>query len=252
MAIMKRTIVILQARTSSTRLPGKVMMEINGEPMIYWQVKRILSAKRIDKLIIATSSDSTDDELANYLLGKGLLVYRGSLDNVLSRFLEVSAMHQHDALVRLTGDCPLVMPELLDAMISKFYEEEIDYLSNIIPSSYPDGLDIEIVRCGVLERLIRFNLSSEEIEHVTMGIYNRPESFRLFNYKNSSDNSNERWTVDYQSDFDFVSRVFSEFRTRESEFTLSELMEFLAKTDKTNGIRGIRTAEASIPSENNG
>ena len=249
---MKRTIVILQARTSSTRLPGKVMMEINDEPMIYWQAKRILSAKRIDKLIIATSSDSTDNELANYLLRKGFLVYRGSLDNVLSRFLEVSAMHQHDAIVRLTGDCPLVMPELLDAMISKFYEEEIDYLSNIIPPTYPDGLDIEIVRCGVLERLIRFNLSSEEIEHVTMGIYNRPESFKLSNFKNLSDNSNQRWTVDYQSDFDFVSRIFHEFRNRESEFTLKELIDFLAKTDKTTEIKGTITRKSSIPTDNNG
>lgn len=250
---MKKTIVVLQARTSSTRLPGKVMMEINGQPMIYWQVKRILNAKKIDKLVIATSSDSTDDRLANFLLGKGLSVYRGSLDNVLSRFLEVSVMHQHDALVRLTGDCPLVMPELLDAMVTKFYEQDADYLSNTLPPTYPDGLDIEIVRNGVLKKLISFNLDSEEIEHVTKGIYNRPESFKLSNFRNLNDNSNERWTVDYQADFDFVCEIFQEFRKRESKFTLSELMDFLAKkAEIKTEINAITAKESSKPRDNKG
>lgn len=250
---MKKTIAVLQARTSSARLPGKVMMKINGQPMIYWQVMRILNAKKIDKLIVATSSDSTDDLLANFLLGKGLTVYRGSLDNVLSRFLEVSAMHQHDALVRLTGDCPLVMPELLDAMVTKFYEQDADYLSNTLPPTYPDGLDIEIVRNGVLEKLISFNLDSEEIEHVTKGIYSRPQSFKLSNFRNIHDNSNERWTVDYQADFDFVCKIFHEFRNRESRFTLIELMDYLAKkVEIKTEIMGIRAKESSKLKDNKG
>lgn len=229
------------------------MKEINGQPMIFWQIKRILNAKKIDKLIIATSVDSTDDTLANYLLGKDLIVYRGSLNNVLSRFIEVSGMYHHDALVRLTADCPLVMPELLDTMITEFYKQDIDYMSNTFPPTFPDGLDIEIVRNGVLEKLNTFSLDASEIEHVTKGIYSRPQLFKLSNFRNTHDSSHERWTVDYQSDFDFVCKIFHEFRKRESEFTLNELRNFLANENEISSQNyGIMTKESSKTRVNEG
>ncbi len=226
---MKKTLAVLQARTSSTRLPGKVLMEINGRPMIYWQVKRILNAAKLDKLIVATSSDSTDDELTRFLKKEGVSVYRGSLDNVLSRFLEVSAKHPHDALVRLTADCPLIMPDIIDAMVAKFHEIGVDYLSNTLEPTYPDGLDVEVVKPSALAKLARFDLDKAEIEHVTLGIYNRPTEFTRENFRGIKDLSQNRWTVDYWDDLNFVRRVFREFEGKESLFTLEDMIQLMEK-----------------------
>jgi spore coat polysaccharide biosynthesis protein SpsF len=223
----ERTLAVLQARMTSSRLPGKVMMEINGEPMIYWQVQRVLQSKRVDKLVVATSVDSTDDVLVKFLEEKDIHVYRGSLENVLSRFIEVSDENLCDAVIRLTGDCPLVMPQLIDEMVCKFYEEGVDYLSNTLEPTFPDGLDIEIVKKGVLEKLLNFSTDPKELEHVTYGVYNRPATFQLYSFLNDSDQSNARWTVDFQEDFDFVSTIFREFTGREIEFTYQEVSKFL-------------------------
>ena len=183
----KRTLVILQARMSSNRLPGKVMKEINGMPMIYWQIQRILRSKAVDDLIVATSTDVTDDVLAGYLKGISVKVFRGNLNDVLSRYLEASLAYPHGALIRLTGDCPLVMPDLIDQMVKEFYSLDADYLSNTLKPTYPDGLDIEIIKKGVLNRLVAFSLNQREKEHVTFGIYTRPEIFKCINYENLRD-----------------------------------------------------------------
>jgi len=221
------TLVVLQARMSSSRLPGKVMMEINGKPMIYWQIQRILSSKCVDSLVVATSIDPSDDSLVLFLEENSINIYRGALDNVLSRYIEVSERYAHDALIRLTGDCPLVMPELIDQMVGAFYEQDVEYLSNTLEPTFPDGMDIEIIKEGVLDQLLSFNLNKKEKEHVTYGVYTRPELFRLANFRNTHDFSAQRWTVDYQEDLDFVRRVFLEFKGREATFTYQEVNEFL-------------------------
>ena len=222
-----QTLAVLQARMSSSRLPGKVMMEINGRPMIYWQIQRILKAARVDKLIVVTSVDLSDDYLTEFLEEHSVCVYRGSLDNVFSRYIEVAAQYDHNAIIRLTGDCPLIMPELLDKMVEDFYRNDSDYLSNTLVPTFPDGLDIEIIKQGVLERLASFNLESKELEHVTYGVYNRPEIFKLHNYQNENDQSLARWTVDYQEDLDFVRMIFAAFSGRESDFTFQDVWQIL-------------------------
>ena len=220
-------LVILQARMSSSRLPGKVLMNINGKPMIYWQIQRILKSLLVSQLVVATSVDSADDPLANFLENNSVKLHRGSLDNVLSRFIEVAEKYPHDALIRLTGDCPLVMPKLIDLMVDKFYEQDIDYLSNTLEPTFPDGLDVEIVRCGVLQKLSTYSLGNRELEHVTYGIHSRPDVFKLSNFSNESDRSLDRWTVDYQEDLDFVQAVYREFSGREAGFSYQEVCNFL-------------------------
>ncbi len=203
------------------------MMEINGKPMIYWQVQRILRAKSVSSLVVATSLAPSDDALVLFLKENGIDVYRGELDNVLSRFIKVSERYPHNALIRLTGDCPLVMPKLIDQMVKEFYEQDVDYLSNTLKPTFPDGLDIEIVKHGVLKSLSAFDLELKELEHVTYGIYTRPEIFKLSNFLNESNRSQDRWTVDYQEDLDFVRLIFSQFPGRETKFTYEEVVEFL-------------------------
>ena len=200
------------------------MLPINGEPMIFRQIERIRQASTIDELIVATSTDPSDDSLAEFLGKKGVEVFRGSLDDVLSRFLEIQKEIYATAIIRLTGDCPLVMPELIDSMVAKFYETGVDYLSNTLKPTYPDGLDVEVIKPSSLAKLAVFDLSETEREHVTLGIYSRPSIFTLENFRGEKDLSQNRWTVDYLEDLAFVRQVFSEFEGRASFFTLEDMM----------------------------
>ncbi len=218
---------ILQARMSSTRLPGKVMSLINGKPMIEWQIERILRAESVSHVVVATSIDSSDDELASHLESLGINVSRGSLDDVYSRFETVLAGENGNAFIRLTGDCPMVMPVIIDDMVSCFQDKKFEYLSNTLVPTFPDGLDVEIVSNLAFKRLGTFILSPEEREHVTLGLYNRPQKFLLGNFKYKTDLSAERWTVDYPEDLTFVKAVFHEFRGAEASFTMDDLLRFV-------------------------
>lgn len=223
----KYTLAVLQARMTSSRLFGKVLMDLNGEPMIIRQISRIKQAKRVDDIIVVTSVDPSDDLLVEILEKFKIRVVRGSLEDVLSRFQLVLENFECTALIRLTGDCPLVMPEILDAMIEHFYRSRLDYLSNAIEPSFPDGLDIEVINPAALKKLSTFDLDNSEREHVTLGLYSRATEFQIENYPNSEDLSGMRWTVDYQEDLDFVRQVYANFRGHESTFTFLEVLDFV-------------------------
>ncbi len=222
---------------SSTRLPGKVMRLINGKPMIYWQIQRIKKAKLLDKLILAISEDASDDVLAEYLDAMDQVYVRGSLNDVLDRFIKVESIYKSQSIVRLTGDCPLVMPELIDEIIKQFYENNLDYMSNILALTYPDGLDVEVFKSSVLGRLQRLNLSESEKEHVTLGIINRQEIFLTKNVYNEKNLSSFRWTVDTQKDFEFISKIFDNFKLNEVGFSQKDLEVFIQSNPKINQIK---------------
>lgn len=221
------TLVILQARMSSSRLPGKVLAEINGKPMIYWQLQRIYRATNVQKVVVATSIDPTDDPLVDFLNLNKVLYVRGSLDNVKERFDNVITQFPAKSFIRLTGDCPLVMPSLIDDLVEAFSNAGVDYLSNTIKPTYPDGLDIEVVKSEAFRRLDNSTLSKAEMEHVTYGLYSRKGQFTTQNFVNSQDLSNLRWTVDYQEDLDFVRNIFSHFKGQEDSFDFQDLLDYL-------------------------
>jgi len=202
-------------------------MPLNGEPMIYRQIARILESQEVENLIVATSTDPSDDELVDYLNMKGVASFRGSLDNVFSRFYEIINCESPDTIIRLTADCPLVMPNIIDAMLSQFYIRETEYMSNALHPTYPDGLDIEIFSRECFNRLSTLSLTQEELEHVTLGINNRKDVFKIENYSDVDDNSKLRWTVDYLEDFEFIKAVYANFQGREKEFTYQEVLNFV-------------------------
>lgn len=233
----RNNLAILQARMSSKRLPGKVLMNINGKPMIFWQIQRILKSKEISKLVVATSDHPTDDVLATYLETINCNFVRGSLDDVLDRFITVERIYSPDSITRLTGDCPLVMPELIDSMLKQFYEVNVQYLSNTIELTYPDGLDIEIIKAGTLSKLATMNLTYAEKEHVTLGILNRLDQFSSFNVANESNLGSYRWTVDTEEDLVFIKGVFEEFKSKEKEFNFNDLMIFFKQHPNQNRLK---------------
>ena len=231
---MTKKIVFLQARINSNRLPNKVLLLINGEPMIIRQISRINKSKKIDELIALIPDTKENDPLFDYLSKKKIKTFRGDLSNVFDRFLRASVAYPSDVIIRLTADCPLFMPDLLDAMLDKFQSYDIDYLSNGIEETFPDGLDIEIFKSDVLPKLAKMNLSAQEKEHVTLGIYRRPHLFSIQNYKSSTNMANFRWTVDYLEDFQFVKKVFTHFLGKEDTFNIEDLLNYIAINPEKN------------------
>jgi spore coat polysaccharide biosynthesis protein SpsF (cytidylyltransferase family) len=211
---------------SSSRLPGKVLKNINGRPMIEWQVLRIQQS-RVDEIILATSDDKSDDDLADFIGGLGVQVFRGSLNDVHSRFLTIVKSNKPDYFIRLTGDCPVVMPNLINEMIAEFETHDFDYLSNINPPTFPDGLDIELISGETFLEISRRELSTEEKEHVTLGIRRRRDQFKIGNFEGEHDFSRMRWTVDYEEDFEFIRNVFAFFVGRETSFTMDDILHGL-------------------------
>jgi spore coat polysaccharide biosynthesis protein SpsF len=225
---------------SSVRLPGKVLASINGKPMIFWQIQRIKEAKSIDDLIVATSTDQSDDVLVEFLENNRILVERGPIHDVYQRFSHVlKRLENHQTIIRLTADCPLVMPELIDEMVLKFNSSDIDYLSNALQPTFPDGLDIEIVSRSALLRLADHPLTATEREHVTLGLRNRPREFKIENFSQNFDLSQYRWTVDYEGDLKFVRDIYAEFKGQETKFSYADLLKILkSKPELDNEVSG--------------
>jgi spore coat polysaccharide biosynthesis protein SpsF len=201
---------ILQARSTSSRLPGKALLPLAGAPMILRQIERIRRSRRIDRLVVATSAEASDDQLTSVLEGAGIAVFRGPLDDVLARFVgALEAFGPADHVVRLTADCPLADPELVDAVIDKVVAEGADYGSNTPPQrTFPKGLDVEVMTAAALLAAAARSQSPEEREHVTWALHRRGDLYSQAYLSQDPDEGDVRWTVDYPHDYDFVSSVY--------------------------------------------
>jgi spore coat polysaccharide biosynthesis protein SpsF len=219
---------ILQARMNSTRLPGKVMASVNNRPVIMWQIDRIRRSRLISDLVVATTKNACDDVLCDFLNRNGINFYRGDEKNVLSRFCRILESKPNEWVVRLTADCPLFMPKLCDKMI-KFAIEvgDIDYLSNTLVPTFPDGCDIEIIKATAIFELENLAKTEDELEHVTFGIYARKKHFRCINYSNEIDLSRHRWTLDTEKDLDFVRAVYSNLKGKEKTFDFEDVIDLI-------------------------
>lgn len=219
---------------SSTRLPGKVLAPVLGEPMIVRQLERIARSELIQQTVIATSTHESDDPLAEELARRGFTVRRGSLSDVLERFLMIVEEFEPSHVVRLTGDCPLTDPEVIDTVIRSHLEVAADYTSNALHRTFPHGLDAEIVRADALRRLRDHDLTEAEREHVTLGVYSRPAEFLLNSVGRSEDLSALRWTVDYPADLEFVRSVYRGLQDRVPYFTTDDVLGFLHEHPELN------------------
>lgn len=222
-------IALLQARTSSTRLPGKVLKPLLGEPMILRQIERLRRVRNIDRLMVVTSDSPSDDALAACCVGAGVEVFRGSLDDVLDRFYSAVKEIRPEHVVRLTADCPLTDPEVIDAVIDFYRSGDYDYASNVLQPTFPDGLDIEVFRFSVLEAIAREATLPSQREHVTSFIYQHPERFRLGGFTYGKDLSSLRWTVDEPSDLMFVEAIYGALYHDNPVFAMADVLQLLAQ-----------------------
>ncbi len=239
---MKRKIyAFLQARTDSTRLPGKVLKNILGKPMIIHELERVSRSKMIDDLILLTSIEKSDDTLSNIVSDSEFKIYRGSKNDVLDRFYNCGVslkLNDRDVIVRLTGDCPLHDPALIDILVESFLEKKSDYMANCLNPIYPDGLDAEVFTFEALKNAHEHASKPSEREHVTPFIKNSG-LFNIQQLEAPPVHPGWRLTVDEPADFLVINKIYEHFKC--NTFTFQEMISFLESNPE------ILTINKSIP-----
>ena len=205
-----KTVAIIQARTGSTRLPSKVLQDLVGSTVLARVIDRVKRFQMIDDLIVATSTDPSDDAIVDESDRNGLDTFRGSEADVLDRFVGAADYTNADVIVRLTADCPLLDAGVSDSIISLFLEDDgaTDYASNKIPQSFPRGLDTEVFSRDALAKAAREARQQYERVHVTAYMYRHPERFNLLSVTSDEDRADWRWTIDTPDDLEFVREIY--------------------------------------------
>ncbi len=227
-------VAIVQARMTSTRLPGKVLMPILGRPMLHYQLERMRRATRLDRIVVATTVNATDDPIVAFCKAEGVDVTRGSEADVLSRYVGAAQSFNAATVVRVTSDCPLMDPQLLDDAVARFGSPtqgavRSDYLSNMLEPSFPYGLAVEVMTSAALYAAGSEARDPQEREHVTPFIYWRPQRFKLESITMQPDLSACRWTVDTPEDFELVSRIIAALHPATPAFGIQDVLALLAR-----------------------
>ncbi|MBN2189747.1 MAG: glycosyltransferase family protein [Candidatus Aureabacteria bacterium] len=227
----KNVVAVIQARTGSTRLPGKVLMDISGRPMLWHVVNRLKSCRELNEVVIATTTGKNDDVIEKYCRENGIKFYRGSEDDVLDRYYRASMENGADIVVRITSDCPLIDPGVVDKVIREYRkrEESFDGACNTIERTYPRGLDTEVISFSALEKAHAGADRSYHREHVTTYIYEHPGIFNMLNVRNEEDLSPLRWTVDEEKDLQFVREIYTRLYDPARNFSMEDVVNVLRK-----------------------
>ena len=222
---------IVQARMSSSRLPGKVLLDIEGQPMLVHVVERASMAQSIDQVVVATTIDPSDDLLHAFCLERGYPCYRGSLHDVLDRYYQAARVFQAEVIVRITADCPLIDPTVVDQTVEEFLgPPPCDFAANRLPPpwgrTYPVGLDVEVCSFAGLELAWREALAPHQREHVMPFFYDQPERFNIRHVNFEADYGALRWTVDTPEDLELVRQIFANFPDQQ-DFSWLEALDFV-------------------------
>lgn len=222
---MSRIVLIIQARMGSSRFPGKVMADLQGKPLLAHVVERAKQVSGVNHVVVASTAAPRDQPVIDLAHLHGADAFAGSEDDVLDRYYQAAKLFRAQVVVRVSADCPLLDPAVSEVVLRSFLDLKVDYVSNIDPPTYPDGLDTEVFSFAALERAWREARLRSEREHVTPYIRNHPELFRLKNVEHSKDFSALRWTVDEPRDLEFARVIYSRFGT--PNFGMEDILKLL-------------------------
>ena len=225
-AIVKHMIVaIIQARMSSRRLPGKMLLPLGDTTIIGHTVRQVQKAKNVDHVVVATSDDTSDDALTAFCEKTGVEVFRGNLNDVLDRYYHAAKKAAADTVVRVTGDCPLIDPAVIDRAVEEYKKGNVDYLSTgHVASTFPDGTDVEVFSFAALESAWHHAKLPSEREHVTPYIWNHPELFRVTEMRNDPDLGFLRITIDEIQDYEVIQAIVAHV----PELTMKNISAYIA------------------------
>jgi spore coat polysaccharide biosynthesis protein SpsF len=230
-----RTAAIVQARMGSTRLPGKVLRELGGETVLMRVVGRVRQMRRIDDVVVATTTESADDPVVEAARQNGVHVFRGSEDDVLDRYYQAACSFNADVIVRITADCPLIDPEVSDHVIQQFLSVRPDYASNVLERTYPRGLDTEVMTLAALERAWQAASEPYQRVHVTPYLYQNPERFKLLSVTGGVDHSQHRWTLDTPEDLEFLQTVYARL-SGQQDFGWRDVLNLIEREPKLSEV----------------
>ncbi|HZR22186.1 MAG TPA: glycosyltransferase family protein [Vicinamibacterales bacterium] len=224
-----KTVPIIQARMTSSRLPGKILKPILGRPMLELLIERLRRAKHVDDVVVATTSRPTDDPVEELCARIGAGCFRGSEDDVLDRVLGAAHAHAVDLIVEITGDCPLIDPTVVDRLVEMYHEGGADYVANVLTRTYPRGLDTQVFPTSVLEDVARLTNDPVDHEHVSLYIYEHPERFRLRNLESGLPERywSLRLTVDTPQDFALITAIYEALYPAHPDFALADVIALL-------------------------
>ncbi|MDB2613801.1 glycosyltransferase family protein [Chlamydiales bacterium] len=227
----KRIALIVQARMGSTRLPGKVLREVLGKPLLVFLMERLKRVQLADDLIIATTTLKEDDQIEKVVKDFGVKLFRGSSDNVLERYYEAAKEVKAEIVIRITADCPLIDPSIIERGVHLFLknQQKVDYLSNCRERTYPRGMDVEIFTLKTLEEAYNKHVTVYDEEHVTPYIYHHPEKYRLDDMKYLKDYHHYRLTCDTLQDFTLIETLIKMLYPVNPKFTLEDIIQILEK-----------------------
>jgi spore coat polysaccharide biosynthesis protein SpsF len=222
-------VLISQARMTSTRLPGKVLKTVLGKSLLEYQIERLKRSSLSDVIVVATTTNATDVPIVTLCKHIGVHCYRGPEDDVLARFHGAAQQYHADVIVRVTADCPLIDPHIVDKVVRHYlnHAQEYDYISNSLIRSYPRGMDTEVFSMKALHEAFLEATAQSEREHVTPFIYQHPDRYRVGSVKNSADWSNHRWTVDTADDFELIRRIIETLYPDNREFNLEDVIDLI-------------------------
>ncbi len=242
----KKIVAIIQARMTSSRLPGKVLKEIAGVPMIAHVINRVSKARFVDQVIIATTDDPADDLIEKFCNESGYTCFRGHPFDVLDRYYQAALSYQANIIVRITADCPLINADLIDHLIMSFIETNVDFAANRLPPpwkrTFPIGLDIEIVGLKALEKAWKEASLPYEREHVLPYLYDQPNRFKILLMQHEPDYGNKRWTVDTPEDLELLNQIFNQFSPR-IDFSWLEVIKVIDQIPDLEKINRVISAK---------
>ena len=224
-----RIVSTIEARIGSTRLPEKTRKEIVGKPMLELLIERLKRARKIDEIVVATTTEPEDKVITELAERVGVKWFRGSSEDVLDRVLQAAKAYKADIIVEMTGDNPLLDPELVDEAISLYLKGNYDYVSNAIKETYPDGLNVQVFSVKVLDEVARITNDPADRENVSLYIYEHPEKYWLYNMGAPPEyhHPEYRWTVDTEEDFRFVKAIYENLYYKKPDFSLADIMQLL-------------------------